>query len=269
MDVATFWRLDHPDYDSDYKHSYINGSLEHPFGLPGVRCDICGSTYGGGRILAQECPQQLQGHKNLRDGWPIPRADHAKLQHELMTAIGINGEPFVSLRPGDSIQPCYLDVPSRPRADFLWPSPGSFVVTDRVRDLLITASGNDIAVCPVILRKIGKRNAKLSPYMPSMGEPEDIINEVPLLDDPNSVGSYSEVVILHKSGFPPGGTPISICPGCRRAEIGLNREFRMTAEMWNGQSIFFMSTTLYVIVTDVLKQTIERLRPTNVVFKPI
>jgi hypothetical protein len=37
-----FWRLEHPDYDNDYTHSYVNGSLEHPFGLPGfiVRCVI-------------------------------------------------------------------------------------------------------------------------------------------------------------------------------------------------------------------------------------
>lgn len=267
--VATFWRLAHPEYRSDYKHSYINGSLEHPFALPGVCCDVCGATWGGSRILAQECPPKFPQHKNLRDRWPISRTDHAKLQRELMTALGTKGVPFVDLRPGDDFQPCFLDVPSRPRADFLWSGLGSFVVTDRVRDLLLRMAVNDIPVCPVTLRKIGKRKAKLPPPMPSTGEPEDIINEVPLLDDPSTVGSYSEVVVLHESGFPPGGTPISVCSGCRRPEIGRNREFRMTAEMWNGQSIFFMATTLYVIVTDGLKQAIESLRPTNIIFKPV
>jgi hypothetical protein len=266
--MATFWRLHHPDYGSDYKDSYINGSLEHPFGLPGVCCDICTATWGGVRILAQECPPQLQEHQHLRERWPIPRADHAKLQRELMTAIGTKGEPFVGLQPGDCLQPCFLDVPSCPRADFLWPSLGSFVVTDRVRDLFLTASGNDIAVCPVILRKIGKRNAKLPPPVPSTGEPEDIINEVPILKDSSTVGSYSEAVVLHESGFPPGGTPISVCSGCGRPEIGRNRELRMTAEMWKGQAIFFLATTLHVIVTDALKKAIERLHPTNVSFEP-
>jgi hypothetical protein len=267
--MPTFWRLDHPDYDSDYRYSYINGSLGHPFGLPGVCCDVCGATSGGVRILAQECPPQFREHKNLRERWPIPRTDHARLQGELMTALGINGEPFVDLRPGDGFQPCFLDVPSRPRADFLWSGLGSFLVTDRVRDLLLRLAVNDIAVCPVTLRKIGKREAKLVPPMPSTGEPEDIINEVPLLDDPSQVGSYWEVVVKHESGFPPGGTPKSVCSGCRRQKIGPNRRFRMTPKMWKGQSIFFMATTVQVIITDDLKLAIESLRPTNVIFKPV
>jgi hypothetical protein len=268
-DVPKFWRIHHSNYSSDYQYSYINGSLEHPFGLPGVRCDICGATWGGSRILAQECPPKFRRHKNLLERWPIPRADHAKLQREIMTAINIDAEPFVGLRPGDTFQPCFLDVPSRPRADFLWPSLGSFVVSDRVRILLLSACGDDIAACQVTLRKIGKRNAKLPPPMPSTGEPEDIINEVPLLDDPSVGGGYWEILVQHESGFPPGGTPISVCSVCKRPTIGPNREFRMTPEMWNGQAIFFLATTLYVIVTDGLKETIESLHPTNVIFEPV
>jgi hypothetical protein len=186
-----------------------------------------------------------------------------------MTALGIKGEPFVALRPGNSFQPCFLDVPSQPRADFLWPSLGSFAVSDRVRDLLLTACVNDIAVCPVTLRKIGKRDAKLPPPIPSTGEPEDIIDEVPLLDDPSAGGSYSEIVVLNESGFPPGGTPLSVCPGCKRPTIGPNREFRVRPEMWNGNTIFFLATTYQIIVTDGLKNAIEGLHPTNVIFKPV
>jgi hypothetical protein len=43
-----------PDYGSDYRYSYINGSLEHRFGLPGVDCDVCGQTWGGSRVLPYE-----------------------------------------------------------------------------------------------------------------------------------------------------------------------------------------------------------------------
>ena len=63
-----FWRLEAPEYDSDYRQTYINGSLEHPFGLPGVRCDVCQQTWGGSRILPFECPASLRGHRNLTDG---------------------------------------------------------------------------------------------------------------------------------------------------------------------------------------------------------
>jgi hypothetical protein len=178
--MAKFWRLLHPDYDSDYKHTYINGSLEHPFALPGVCCEVCGATWGGSRILPQECPPKFRQHKNVRERWPISRADHAKLQREVMAALGTKGEPFVGLQPGDDFQPNFLDVPSRPRADFLWPGLGTLVVTDRVRDLLLRVAFDDIAVCPAKLSRIGRRGAKLPPPVPSTGEPEDIINETPL-----------------------------------------------------------------------------------------
>jgi hypothetical protein len=41
----------------------------------------------------------------------------------------------------------------------------------------------------------------------------------------------------------------------------------MTPEMWQGDSIFFLATTLYVIVTDPLKKLLENLRSSNVVFE--
>jgi len=121
----------------------------------------------------------------------------------------------------------------------------------------------------VTLRRIGNRDAGLPPPIPSTGEPEDITNEVPLLDDPGPAGSYSEILVLNESGFPPGGTPTSVCPGCKREEIGPDREVRMTPEMWNGQAIFVLATTRCIVVTDGLKQAIEKLQPTNVIFKPI
>src|SRR5580658_8403215 len=143
-----FWRVDRPNYDSDFWNSYINGSLEHPFGLPGVECDVCGSTWGGSRTLKYECPPTFRKHENIRERWPIPRADHAELQLELMKALSIDGDPFVALCPGDSFQPCFLDAPSWPQANFLWPCLGTFVVRNRIRDLLLEKSGNEIAACP-------------------------------------------------------------------------------------------------------------------------
>jgi hypothetical protein len=37
--------------------------------------------------------------------------------------------------------------------------------------------------------------------------------------------------------------------------------------MWKGEKIFFLATTLYVIVTNELKELLERNNPTNVVCK--
>jgi hypothetical protein len=185
-----FWRIDSPPYDSDYKDSFINGSLEHPFRLPGVECDVCGAAWGGSRILPIECPPSFRRHKNIMDGWPITRREHERLQKEIMGAMNLDGKPFVDLSPGASFQPGFLDVPSRPRADFLWSSLGSLVVSERIKKTLMECCPNDIAACPVTLRKIGNREAKVSPPMPSTGEPEDLIDEVPVLKNKSEVGPY-------------------------------------------------------------------------------
>jgi len=196
--------------------------------------------------------------------------EHEALQEELMTALALDGEPFVALRPGDDFQPCYLDIPSHPRADFLWGTLGSMIGSERVNAALTRFCPQDIISCPVTLRKVGNREADLPPPIPSTGEPEDIINEVPILEDTSGVGPYFEILVTKKSKYPPGGTPTAICPGCKREKVdGATRELRMTPEMWNGDNIFFLATTLYVVITDVVRESLSRLRPTNVIFEKI
>ncbi len=265
-----FWRIRSPDYGSDYEDSFINGSLEHPYALPGVKCDVCDATWGGGRILSVDCPDDLRSHKNVTSGWPVSRGEHEALQRRFMTALALQGEPFKVLRPGDEFQPCYLNVPSRPRAGFLWPSLGGLVVSERIRNCLVGFCSGEIAVCPVTLRKTGKREATLPPPIPSTGEPEDMMDEVPIRNITSDIGPYFEVVILKESGYPRGGTPTGFCSGCGRPELDRSaRELRMKPEMWRGDRMFFLATTLYVVVTDDLKERLSKLCPTNVVFERI
>lgn len=263
-----FWRIKSPDYESDYVDSYINGAVEHPFGLPGVNCDVCGETWGGSRILPYGCPDSFRNHKNIIDAWPITQSEHESFQKEIIDTLQINGFPFIILRPGDDFQPCFLDVPSRPNADFLWSSIASLIVSERVKNALFNYCSADIEICPVTLRNIGDRSAKLHPPIPSSGEPEDIISEVPIIKDSSKIGPYFEILMLKESGYPPGGTPNKICPGCKRLNVdNLTGELRMTPEMWKGDNIFFLATTLYIVVTDKVKEHVERIRPTNVVFE--
>lgn len=212
-----FWRLTDPDYDSDYRHSYINGSLEHPYGLPGVRCHVCQSTYGGSRILPQEPPTSLRAHQHLTERWPIPLEHHLALQQEVRQAFEREGVALPELRAGDDFQPCYLEVPSRPRADFLWSSLGSVVVSDRIRTLLQSLGVADVSFSPVILRRVGSREANVRTVpVPESGEPEDIIDHVPLLARTDSVGPYFELTIQAVSGYHPEAPPTSVCSGCGR-----------------------------------------------------
>ncbi len=270
MNLQKFWRLDHPDYKSDYAHTFINGSLEHPFSLPGVKCSVCKQTWGGIRILPYPCPESFRRRKELRGPWPIPLAEHKKLQAEVLAALRGEGVEIDSLRPGDELQPCYLDVPSRPRADFLWSSIGSVIISHRMKDLFEKHGVGGVAFAKAGLRKVGKREAKLPPPIPASGEPEDLINEAPLLADTSAIGPYYELIVLNESGYPPGGTPRSVCSGCGRPDVDSEkRQLVMTPEMWNGDKIFFLATTLHVIVTSELKELLERNNPTNVVFKEI
>jgi hypothetical protein len=183
-----FWRLTHPNYDSDYKHSYINGELEHPFGFPGVHCDVCHQTWGGCRILPFELPASLRAHKHLKERWPISLEQHQALQREVQEEFRRAGVVVPSFRPGDDFQPCYLDIPSRPRADFIWGCLGSVVISERVRRLFESLRLASVSYSPVTLRKVGKREARLPAPIPSTGEPEDIIHEVPLVTLTDTVG---------------------------------------------------------------------------------
>ena len=266
-----FWRLTYPDYDSDYRNSYINGNLEHPFGLPGVDCDVCGKTWAGSRVLPYEYPQSLRSHKKATDRWPIRPSEHADLQKQLFNQLGLAGEPFVDLCPGDRFQPCYLDVPSRPRADFLWPSLGVLVVAERIKELPIALCGDEIAVWSITLRKIGKREARIAVPMPSAGEPEDIIHEVPLLSDSTGVGPYYAILPLRESGVPRNRAVKSACSACHRRDvevvypIDVNRP-RIAEEIWRGDSVFYLATTLCIIVTNDSKEALTNIHANNLNF---
>jgi hypothetical protein len=118
-----FWTIKSTGYRSDYRHSYVNGELDYPFGLPGIHCDICGETWGSSRVLSYECPESLRSHKNLTNGWAVPWIEGSSARRynsKCSRRLAKRASHLLAFRPGDSFQPCYLEVPSRPRADFLW-----------------------------------------------------------------------------------------------------------------------------------------------------
>src|SRR5689334_4058090 len=95
-----FWRLDHPDYPSDYADTFINGTLDHPFALPGVQCERCGQTWGGQTILPYELPIALRDLPSLTDPWPISAHAHAELRRTVLDALHAAGAPITDLEVG-------------------------------------------------------------------------------------------------------------------------------------------------------------------------
>src|ERR1041384_7604007 len=97
-----FWRINCPNYENgDYQNSYINGDLEHPFGLPGVNCDVCHQTWGGSRILPYELPPSLRKHANLVERWPISLKQFKALVRHVQDEFLKGGVSVPELGPGD------------------------------------------------------------------------------------------------------------------------------------------------------------------------
>lgn len=262
-----YWRLDSPGYSSDYKHTYVNGQLTHPFSLPGVRCDICQKTWSGSRVLPYLCPAKLSSHPSIVTAGVLSRSEHRLLQQVMLEELGLEGAPFETLQPGDDFQPCYLDVPSRPRADFLWPALTPLVVSERICQFFLAHCAEDVACCAISLGKIGRREAHLSPPVPESGEPEDLIDQM-FEKKTEGIGPYYEILPNGASGYPRGGEPRSVCSGCGRKDINyVTRQMVMFDEMWRGQNVFFFETTLHIVVTDPIKQALAQLNPTNVRFE--
>lgn len=263
-----FWHLDKPRY-SDYRDSFVNGILEHPYGLPGIVCDVCGTTWGGSRVLPVECPASLRKHKHLLKRWPIPRAEHEALQALVLTEFEKTGVTGLKLKAGDSFQPCFLDIPSRPRADFLWQPYGRILVSARVREALLQLQGSGLTFWPVTLRKVGRREAKIRTPMPRIGEPEDIMEESPLLADHESVGPYFEMLVEPQSKLPPHRASLTRCRGCGWVKSDVEESgYVMNESLWPGLDIFGLAEVYAVIVTDRIRDTLRKIKATNVGFEP-
>jgi hypothetical protein len=193
------------------------------------------------------------------------REEHRRLQEKVLELANAEGKPFIDVGPGYRFPPLFFDVPSRPRADFLWPF-GGLLVSGKIRDLLVDLCRDDVATFAVILRKVGKRNAKLPAPVPISGEPEDIINEAPLLDDPSVVGPYYEVIPRHASNEPPDRIVefrCSACGGVKTKVVQTERKLRMAEDTWRGHSVFYLGGTLHIVVTDKVRKALQSQRPSN------
>ena len=198
------------------------------------------------------------------------RKAHAELRAKVLTALQGAGAPIARVPVGAEFQPAYLDVPSRPEADFLWSGIANVVVSQRIRDIILQTPTRGAVLVPVIPRKIGRRRAKLPAPMPSTGEPEDLITEIKRVLDPRDVAPYYELVVTAESGLPPGVDPRNTCPLCGRESYREEeRRLVMEPEMWRGDDIFLLATTLWIIVTDQFKRRLDALQPTNVIFSPM
>jgi hypothetical protein len=261
-----FWRLEKPHYD-DYGAIFVNGVLEHPFGLPGVRCHLCGATWSGTRVLPVDLPPSFRSRTEFCEGSPIDAVSHERLRSELLSALRQAGSPVDGLRPGDDFQPCYLDIPSFPEFDFLWSSLASVVVSERIRTAFASAGIDGVAFAPVEFRKVGRASASMPAPIPMSGEPEDLLLDLPDARTADRHTSYYEMVVTAESALPRGVSADNTCACGRLQYDNESRELIMRDDMWQGADVFLLATTLWIVVTDRVRSLITELEATNVEFR--
>jgi hypothetical protein len=259
-----FFRMQPPEYSSDSQDFSINGSLEYIYRFPGVSCDSCKATYGGSRILTFEAPPQIQNDQRFRSRWPVSNQEHAAMQQEVAAYLDADFSAFETFKPGDNFQPAYYDSPSFPHTDFLWPNIRSFVVSARMKRMVFDELSGDVEIVPIRPRKIGQRNGSALPSALDSDHPENHIQ------GPETIEPYYQILVRSESDYPKGGSPVSVCPVCKHEAIDdEKRELVMREEMWRGQPIFLLRTTLYVVVTEALAEKIQKAGATNVDFVPV
>lgn len=248
-----FWRLHHPPYPSPAAARLLNGELTHPYRLPGVKCSGCHTTWGGSRMLPYPLPESLRGKVELRQPWPIDDDAHRRLRDAVLAELRAAGASIEALRPGDAFQPATLDIAAPPDADFLW-SAESVLVSARVHNALTTVPLRGAVFVPVTVR-LGRRVSA------------DRRASSVMSDSEASAATYHEMVVRAESGLPPGVEPVRYCGVCGRRSFDRDRrELVMRPDMWNGEQVFLLATTMWIVITDPVKSLLEGLGPTNVEF---
>ena len=260
-----FWKFEGTNYVSDYKTSFVNGQSEYPYRLPGVRCSVCRQYMGEGFVLPYRCPVGL--HARFSDPADVTIEEFNLIAKKVKVAVEKQGLSGSLVQPGSILQPTFLDIASKPTADFLWPG-FSPLVSERIREKLESLKLREIAFAEVTLRKVGKKSAKLPAPIPSTGEPEDIVNEVATIEFPKTRRRYFELCVYGRSAPPPGRELLSVCAACGGKTFNWTRggKLIMTDSMWTGVDVFVLETTAIILITDTLKQELQKLQPTNVEF---
>lgn len=254
-----YWKVTDPDYESDYQASFINGQGTHHLGLPGIKCDGCGQTWGGSRVLPFECPESFRDVEEIKRRWPVPSTRFVSLRDALLSEIRRAGHEIDSLWPGDDFQPVHLQFPSRPRSDFLWSTLGSVIVSRRVKDLFEDNGVSGVTFCQAVIDKVGRKDSVGPIPMPESGEPEDVMGEVEEEASPEAFGPLYEMIVTAESGRAAGTEVTSRCEVCGREEYDQHRRlFILTPEMVPDSDVFLFATTLYIIVNEKVKDLIVR-----------
>ena len=259
------WFLLSPSDADDYQQAYVNGEVDYAYRLPAIACRQCSRPVATDNVLPFACPEELRTEKLLTEG-RVPPPIYDALRHRI--AARLTAEQAATLAPGAGFMPGLLDIPSTPNADFLWAELGGPLVSERVRAALTPLCAEDAYFTDTVYRRVGRRSAKAPAPIPDGGEPEEILQAVPPRKSLSGLPTYSRLNVRQQSGWPADARDAPLCQECGRPQHPV-RSSRpgMTVSMWQGHRIFYLATTLHIVVTGVVREALEALGATNVGFQ--
>lgn len=202
-----------------YRHEFINGHVRHD-SLPGVKCEVCGNTWGSLQTLPIECPDAVAEwiRRICPNRHPISTHEYAELKRLFLSDSSVS-EMATEILPGDSFQPGYWSVPSQPRFDIFWPSVKPPIISERIKRKLENLQVTGIVIAHLVVTKIGKLEPEGEMPIPDEGEFDDeFFVKHGVLDDVSTCGKFFELVIAEKgtlvSMLEEGVTVKSCCPNC-------------------------------------------------------
>lgn len=226
------WRIKEPDYDSERQEADNNGSIEFPYGLPGVKC--CG-TWASCDLLDKECPSTLRKVPELIDGWPVTPERLEEIRSELRRFPGFQDYAITDLPPGMRFLPARFDPPRVHDNDFLWPALEAPVISLRIAALLSRLCPNDFS----------------GVAMPDHSD-------------------WILLVFKNRSLPPVERRSDKICQRCGRPNrVSAPTELTVFDEMLPAGDVFLLDTTLHILISDRLKLQLEEIGARNVKYDAV
>jgi hypothetical protein len=253
-----FYLLHQPVSDDNFLDRMLNGTGDYKFCMPGIICPSCGPT-GGIRVIPHELPLRYRRQRKFTQFCHLEIDQFARLATEVSQAIFDETGDTISLLPGDMFVPAVLNLPTLPMVDFLWNLPQVYV-SERVRAALSKAPELGVVFKRVKLENVGKDTYSDQWVRPQkLQEEDDVMRHVRKLGDISKVTPYFELVITSESKTVAGPSPPpEACPYCSivRYDLG-TRQYEFKPEMWSGRHIFYLRSTLRIVISEQMKNLFE------------
>lgn len=227
-----FWFVDREIFLSEKAERAHNGRCREKYMMPYYWCCEIRGEHG---LVNKELPEEFRSNPIFKASRlvTVTREKFMEVRDMVLSHPSFSNLSPEKLKRGCSLPPFDFDPPSR-KSDFAWcVGDAAWVVSDRVHAVMQTCAGKDFE---------------------SMKLPQDYWLVVPKIKC---------LPPVERRGGP-------VCPLCG---LHLNErnesKFLFEKDMMIDNGIFVLDTTLQVVISNELKEMIEALNPSNVLFKEV